>query len=147
MSDVQFTDNSQQFKDAMEDRIQTALEAIGQAVESYAKGYLGTPKPHANGEVRPNRVTARLINSITFSTKKNPANRSYVYDDGEIGGTGTTASHGGEQDGTVYVGTNVEYAAYVEMGTSRMRPYPYLKPAVVDHVQEYKKLADRYLKD
>jgi len=29
-----------------------------------------------------------------------------------------------------YVGTNVEYAIYVEMGTSRMRAQPYLIPAL-----------------
>lgn len=28
------------------------------------------------------------------------------------------------------VGTNVEYAAYVELGTSRMPAYPYLRPAL-----------------
>ena len=28
------------------------------------------------------------------------------------------------------IGTNVEYAGYVELGTSRARPYPYLRPAL-----------------
>lgn len=30
---------------------------------------------------------------------------------------------------TVYVGTDVEYAAYVEFGTSKMAAQPYLRPA------------------
>lgn len=30
----------------------------------------------------------------------------------------------------VDVGSNVEYAAYVELGTSRAKPYPYLRPAL-----------------
>jgi HK97 gp10 family phage protein len=30
----------------------------------------------------------------------------------------------------VRVGTNVEYAAYVELGTSRQRSQPYLRPAL-----------------
>lgn len=30
----------------------------------------------------------------------------------------------------VDVGTNVEYGAYVELGTKFMRPYPYLRPAL-----------------
>lgn len=46
-----------------------------------------------------------------------------------------------------YVGTNVEYAAYVEMGTSRMKAQPYLKPAVVDHADEYKQMVEYYLKN
>ena len=43
------------------------------------------------------------------------------------------------------IGTNVEYAAYVEMGTSRQKAQPYLKPAVEDHVQEYKDIFKEYL--
>lgn len=38
----------------------------------------------------------------------------------------------GEDTLSIYVdiGTNVEYAAYVELGTSRAKPYPYLRPAL-----------------
>ncbi len=69
-----------------------------------------------------------------------------------------------------YVGTNNEYAAYVELGTGKYYPggrktpwtyqdakgnwhitngqraQPYLKPAVADHAQEYKSLIERTLK-
>lgn len=29
------------------------------------------------------------------------------------------------------VGTNVHYAIYLELGTDRMRPYPFLRPALI----------------
>lgn len=40
-------------------------------------------------------------------------------------------------ENTAYIGTAVEYAPYVELGTSRTRAQPYLKPAIIDHIQEY----------
>lgn len=43
------------------------------------------------------------------------------------------------------VGTNVEYAPYVEYGTQRMKAQPYIKPAVEEHVQEYKDIFKEYL--
>ncbi len=39
-------------------------------------------------------------------------------------------------ESVVYVGTNVEYAAYVELGTSRQKAQPYLKPAA-NHKSTY----------
>lgn len=45
----------------------------------------------------------------------------------------------------VYIGTNVEYAPYVEYGTSRMDAQPHLKPAVEDHTAEYQKIAQTCL--
>lgn len=44
-----------------------------------------------------------------------------------------------------YIGTNVEYAAYVELGTTRMKPRPYLGPAATQHSEEYKELMTRAL--
>ena len=45
-----------------------------------------------------------------------------------------------------YVGTNVEYAAYVELGTVATRAQPYLKPAVADHADQYVRIVKNILK-
>lgn len=47
---------------------------------------------------------------------------------------------------TVYIGTNVEYATYQEFGTSKIKPQPFLKPAIVDHVDEYQGIVRNRLK-
>ena len=39
---------------------------------------------------------------------------------------------------TVVIGTSVEYAPYVELGTRRMKARPYLRPAIENHKDEYK---------
>lgn len=41
-----------------------------------------------------------------------------------------------ESDSTWIVGTNVEYAVYVEYGTEDMSAQPYLRPAVREAVRE-----------
>lgn len=51
-----------------------------------------------------------------------------------------------DSEQAAYIGTNVEYAAYVELGTSRQPAQPYLKPAVADHVDEYQKIIKDELK-
>ena len=47
----------------------------------------------------------------------------------------------------VYIGSNVEYAPYVELGTSRMAARPYLRPAAQNHSEEYKSLMENSLKN
>ena len=49
-------------------------------------------------------------------------------------------------DDSVYIGTNVEYAAYVELGTSKSKARPYLKPAAENHTNEYRSLAESALR-
>lgn len=106
LSNVRLTDNTKLIKNATDQQIEAALEAIGLKVEGYAK--LICPVD-----------TGRLRNSITHVVKTN--------------------------EKTVYIGTNVEYAAAVECGTSRQRPQPYLKPAATQHTDEYKTIAEYYL--
>ena len=45
-----------------------------------------------------------------------------------------------------YIGTNVEYAPYVCLGTIHMKAQPFLKPAVADHANEYRKIIEDELK-
>ena len=45
-----------------------------------------------------------------------------------------------------YIGTNVEYAPYVCLGTIHMKAQPFLKPAVADHANEYRKIIEKELK-
>lgn len=47
----------------------------------------------------------------------------------------------------VYIGTNVEYAPYVEIGTSKQAAQPYLKPAAADHAQTYQNIMEDELKN
>ncbi|WP_342996971.1 HK97-gp10 family putative phage morphogenesis protein [Collinsella aerofaciens] len=46
----------------------------------------------------------------------------------------------------VIIGTNVEYAAYVELGTRHQKPQPYLKPAANDHYSTYKGIFLKHLR-
>jgi len=39
---------------------------------------------------------------------------------------------------TEVIGTNVEYALYQELGTSKMAAHPFLHPAAEGHTEEYK---------
>lgn len=50
-------------------------------------------------------------------------------------------------ENSAYIGTNVEYAPYVEFGTRRQKAQPYLKPAVTEHAKEYKAIVEQELKN
>ena len=53
-------------------------------------------------------------------------------------------THGTDAN-SVYIGTNVEYAPYVELGTRRQHAQPYLRPAITNHMEEYKKILNDML--
>ena len=52
-----------------------------------------------------------------------------------------------EVEPAAYIGTNVEYAPYVCLGTIHMKAQPFLKPAVADHANEYRKIIENELKN
>lgn len=48
-------------------------------------------------------------------------------------------------DNAVYIGTNVEYAPYVELGTSRQGAQPFLRPAASEHGAQYRQVLKKAL--
>lgn len=48
---------------------------------------------------------------------------------------------------SAYIGTNVEYAPHVEMGTSRTKAQPFLRPAAQNHGAEYSAMIRDELKN
>jgi len=47
----------------------------------------------------------------------------------------------------VTIGNTVNYAPFVELGTSRQRAKPFLKPAVYNAIPRFKKIADEVYKE
>ena len=56
-----------------------------------------------------------------------------------------THTQGGKE--TEFIGSNVEYAPYVEAGTSRQKPRRFLQRAIFDHMTTYKEIAENCLRD
>lgn len=52
-----------------------------------------------------------------------------------------------EGEKTVAIGSHVEYAPYVELGTSRAKAKPYIRPAIMDNLAEYKEIAEGELSE
>lgn len=109
------SDNSQEFANELKKGIEAALEAVGLAAEGYAKLECPVGTPESTGI--PGYIGGTLRNSITH----------------EVSGD------------SVYIGTNVEYGKFVELGTYKMAARPFLKPAAEDHGGEYSEIFRSYL--
>ena len=129
---VQFTDNSKEVLEAMQQAAVRALEKCGLTAEGYAKKLCPVD-------------TGNLRNSITHTVD--------------------------EEEPAAYIGSNAEYAAYVELGTGKyvsggrptpwvyqdekgnwhrthgQKAQPYLKPAVSDHANTYRKIIEDEMKN
>ena len=138
---VKFTDNSNQALSELEKVKAKILETIGHKAERYAKKLCPVGTEESTGKKGYRGGTLR--NSINF--------RVNVTTD------------------TLEVGSNVEYAPYVELGTgphfvpppewerfeaekgkgvgrAYVKPRPFIRPAIEDHRDEYQKIAERELK-
>ena len=56
----------------------------------------------------------------------------------DTGNLRNSITHAQQDDNTEVIGTNVEYAPHVELGTYKMAARPYLRPAAENHGPEYK---------
>jgi HK97 gp10 family phage protein len=94
------------------DNTKEVLSALDKAIERGLEAIGLVAEGYAKKETPVD--TGRLRNSISHATDKEAA----------------------------YIGTNVEYAPYVELGTSKMSAQPFLRPAATEHTAEYKKLME-----
>lgn len=161
MAEVQITDNTDEFKKALEDVTPRILEAIGIHIEGEAKDEL---------ENDPRRIdTGLLRNSITHALSGEPAAiKSYHASFGEnrnkktgkrirataksagdvkVGFYSGTAPNDPPNEQAIYIGTNVEYAPYVHDGTQKMTANRFLKKAVERNENKIKKYVENNLKN
>jgi hypothetical protein len=127
--------------DALPEAIERALEALGLQCEGYAQ--LGCPVD-----------TGLLRNSIVHAVSGQTTSlRSYHADKPNKDGTykfgGYAGAVGTRGEAAVYIGTNVEYAPYVEYGeyNHKVGQAHFLEHALNDHTDEYKRLAEEMLKN
>ena len=124
-----------------------------------------------NSEIVKEEMQAAVLRALEKCglTAEGYAKKLCPVDTGNLRGSITHQVSPEEQ--AVYVGTNNEYAAYVELGTGKyvpggrqeawtyqdakgnwhithgQRAQPYLKPAVADHAQTYRQIIEDELKD
>lgn len=141
---VKLTDNSAEVKSMMRNALKRALMAIGLKAERYAKD---------NATQMGVVDTGLLRNSITFALAGEPANiSSYTADRGKghkppLSGSYSGTADGDEDELTIYVGTNVEYAPYNEFGTERRGARPFLHNAAAEHADEYREIFEKEMKN
>lgn len=121
---VQYEDNTDKVLQALQQATVRGLQAVGTTAVNYAKKELNQPKKHADGSVRPNVITGRLRNSIEYKLGSNVGSNIKVY-----------------------IGTNVSYAPFVELGTRKSPAYPFLKPSALEHADEYREILKDSLKN
>lgn len=82
------------------------------------------------------------IMGVSFATKI--ITREGAVDTGRLRASITYEIEG---EDTMCLGTPVEYGKYVELGTYKMRARPFILPAIKNNMQEYRKIAEKILKE
>ena len=144
---VKINDNSKEVSEAIKSALLKGLETCGLVAEGYAKKLAPVGTPESTGI--PGYIGGLLRGSITHAVSgKQPSISTYQDNAGKRRGSysGTAPEEGDANKKSVYIGTNVEYSSYVELGTIKMDAQPFLKPAVADHANTYRKIIEKELK-
>lgn len=115
--EVKIIDNTDKAKSQMADAIERAVEKLGLLGEGFA------------------------IDEVDKAVYDTPPSDSYV----RTGALRNSITHRTD-DTSAYIGSGIQYAPYVEYGTSKMKPRPFIKPAITEHISEYKEAIEQELK-
>lgn len=133
--------NKNEIKDELEVAIERALEAVGLQAENYVK--MNVPVD-----------TGLLRNSITHAIAgKHAAVTTYKADTPKKGqpASGSYSGSAPYEKNTVFIGTNVEYAPYVELGHKLpsggfVPGIHFLERGITSHMNVYKTIIETALK-
>lgn len=117
ISSIKIEDHSNEVKSELNRKIPVILEALGIEGEGNA---------------------VSEINKLVYDTPESP---NYV----RTGRLKGSISHS-HDDENAYIGTNVEYAPYVEFGTKHMAARPFLRNAAANYSDDYKRIIEEGLK-
>ena len=134
---IEYRDNTEEVLNALEAAIKRGNEAIGMTAERHAKKKCPVD-------------TGRLRNSITYALAGEETHvKSYRANKG--GKERETYTYEGTADGEkgsgVYIGTNVEYAVFVENGAQGRTAVHFLQDAAANHSDEYKRMMEDSMKN
>lgn len=138
--DIRMTDNSREIEREFESAVDRALIRIGLQAESFMKQKISS---------YPVVDTGLLRASLTFAVSGDEAHiKSYRADTGTETGSysGTAPNESDPNKKSVYIGTNVEYAAINELGGHGRAGRPFIKPAASEHSDVYRRILEDELK-
>ena len=136
---MDFKDNSEEYKDLLNQAIRRGLRTIGMRAETHAKENCPVDTGYAS-------------NSITYALAgESAAISSYEADRGKNGEPPKTGKYSGTMGNTedkyVVIGSNVEYFPFIEEGARGRKARHTLRKAATDHKDEYKQLLTDSIKN
>ena len=138
---IEYRDNTEEVLSALEAAIKRGHEAIGMTAEGHAKKKITSAGAVDTGRLR-NSITYALAGEETHvkaykANKGGKDKETYTYD-------GTAE---GKKGSGVYIGTNVEYAVFVENGAQGRTAVHFMQDAATGHTDQYKKLMEDSMKN
>ena len=138
---IEYRDNTEEVLSALEAAIKRGNEAIGMAAERHAKKRITIARAVDTGRLR-NSITYALAGEETHvksyrANKGGKDRETYTYE-------GTAE---GKKGSGVYIGTNVEYAVFVENGARGRTAVHFLQDAAAGHTDQYKQLMEDSMKN
>ena len=140
--DWTFTNNRELTEEIFNAAVKRGLKAIGMQAESYAKMAVNQTRNASDGHIGAIK-TGRLINSITYGMDGRSGTHSYKDNEGKQ----YSQNIGLAEEDSVYIGTNVEYAPFIEFGHHSYAGVHFLRDAAANHSEEYKAILEESLKN
>ena len=129
---INIEDNSDKILQELENKMPEILNAMGNELYKGIYNFMTEDKVVDTG---------RLRGSISYSTPFND------YSNPTIANTGNDFINGNKEPDSVVYGSNVEYASYVNSGTSKQRARKFMETGTYRVIPQLKRVVEKILKE